>query len=139
MSLPKITPIANRPVGIYSDFHKDLTVNPITEDLARLLDEDAVNESLKNLMLTDRGERLMQPNLGSDIKATLFENNTPATLTILKQQVKDTITNFEPRITLIDVEILSNYDDNKVGIKIRYYLRNRETELSTTIFLRRVR
>lgn len=139
MALPVITPLRKRVEGLYADFHKDLTVNPVTEDLARLLDEEAVNESLKNLLLTDRGERLFQPNLGSDIRATLFENNTPATITVLKQQITDTIKNYEPRITLIDVEVLSNYDDGKVGVKIYYYLRNRETELVTTVFLRRVR
>ncbi len=139
MALPIITPLRKRPVGLYSDFHKDLTVNPVTNDLARLLDEEAIKESLKNLLLTDRGERLFQPNLGSDIRATLFENNTPATLTILKQHVLDTINNFEPRVTVIDVTVLSEYDENRVNIVIQFYVRNREVPISLTVFLERIR
>ena len=81
MPLQVISPVRKRPQGIYADFTKDLAVNPVTGDLARIIDEEAVKESLKNLLLTDRGERLFQPEVGSDIRATLFENNTPATLT----------------------------------------------------------
>lgn len=139
MALPIITPLRKRTVGLYSDFHKDLTVNPVTNDLARLLDEEAIKDSLKNLLLTDRGERLFQPNLGSDIRATLFENNTPATLTILKQHVLDTINNFEPRVTVIDVTVLSEYDENRVNIVIQFYVRNREVPISLTVFLERIR
>lgn len=139
MALPIITPLRKRPQGIYKDFRKDLTIHPITNDLAIHVDEDAVKESLTNLMMTDRGERLMQPTLGSDIRATLFDNSTPATLTILKQQVKDTINSYEPRCTLIDVQVLSEYDDNTVIIKVLYYIRNKEIQQSLTVFLERNR
>jgi len=139
MPLPVISPVRKRPQGIYADFTKDLAVNPVTGDLARIIDEEAVKESLKNLLLTDRGERLFQPEVGSDIRATLFENNTPATLTILKEQVIDTINTYEPRVTLIDVAVTSDYDDNKVYIKVSFYIRNRETPISLTVFLERVR
>lgn len=139
MPLPIISPLRKRPQGIYADFHKDLTVNPVTNDLARLLDEQAVKESLKNLLLTDRGERLMQPELGSDIRATLFENNTPAALIILKQQVTDTINNYEPRVTLIDVTVTSDYDENRVNVTIQFYIRNREVPITLTVFLERIR
>lgn len=140
MSSPllRVTPL-KRKLSLYSDFHKDLTVNPVSKDLALKLDEDAIKESLKNLVLTDKGERLFQPNLGSDIRKTLFENNTPATLRILQEQVKEVINNFEPRITLIDVEIISNYDENAVSINVVYYIRNSEVPITTTIFLERVR
>jgi uncharacterized protein len=134
----KITPLGKR-LSLYSDFHKDLTINPISKDIALKLDEDAIKESMKNLILTERGERLFQPTLGSNVRKTLFENNTPATLKILQEQVKEVINNFEPRITLIDVEIINNYDSNKVGINIIYYIRNSETPISTTIFLERAR
>jgi phage baseplate assembly protein W len=139
MPLPIISPLRKRPSGIYADFHKDLTVNPITNDIARKLDEEAVKESLKNLLLTDRGERLFQPQLGSDIRSTLFDNNTPATLTILKQLVIDTINNYEPRVTVIDVSVTSDYDENRVAITIYFYLRNKETPSTLTVFLERIR
>jgi uncharacterized protein len=138
MPLPKITPLQNRQT-LYTDFHKDLSVNPISNDLALKVNEQAINESLRNLILTDRGERLFQPNLGSDVRATLFENNTPATIRVLKERVKDVINNYEPRITLIDVEISTNYDDEKVKITIVYYIINSENPITFTVFLERIR
>lgn len=138
MPIPKITPGRNREI-LYSDFHKDFTVNPISADLALKTNEQSVNEALRNLVLTDRGERLFQPNLGGDVRATLFENNTPATIKILKEKIKNVINNFEPRITLIDVEITTNYDDERVKISIFYYLANSETPITFTTFLERTR
>lgn len=139
MALPILSPLRKRPEGLYKDFHKDLAINPISNDLAVKKDEAAVVESLRNLILTDKGERLFQPELGSDIRASLFDLATPASLLLLKQKVKDTINNNEPRITLIDVEVVSHYDDYKVEITIRFYIRNREAEQTMTVFLERTR
>jgi phage baseplate assembly protein W len=135
---PTISPLRKKKV-LYRDFHKDLTVNPISNDLAVKTNEEAVKESLKNLILTDRGERLMQPNLGSDVRASLFENATPVTLKILEERVRDVINNFEPRVSIIDVDVTSLYDDNRVQITIYFYVRNKEEPLSVDVFIERVR
>jgi phage baseplate assembly protein W len=116
-----------------------MRINPVSNDVGLLIDEAAIKESLTNLLMTDRGERLFQPTLGSDIRSTLFENNTPATLRILKEQVKQTINSNEPRITLIDVEVTSSYDENTIEVKILFYLRNREKAISVSVFLERAR
>ena len=85
-----ITPVLKKQ-SLYSDFHKDLTQNPISEDLALKRDEESVKEAIKNLILTDKGERLMQPLVGGNIRAMLFENNSPATIKIIQEQIKSTI------------------------------------------------
>jgi phage baseplate assembly protein W len=136
--IPTISPLRKKRV-LYTDFHKDLTVNPISSDLAVRSNEESVKESLKNLILTDRGERLMQPNIGSDVRASLFENATPVTLRILEERVRDVINNFEPRVSLIDVNVKSLYDDNRVQITIYFYVKNREEPLSVDVFIERVR
>jgi phage baseplate assembly protein W len=136
--IPTISPL-RKTRTLYSDFFKDLTLNPISSDLALRTNEDAIKEALKNLILTDRGERLMQPNLGSDVRASLFENATPVTLKILEERVKDVINNFEPRVSLIDVDVTSLYDDNRVQITIYFYVKNQENPLSVEVFIERVR
>lgn len=136
--IPRVSPLRKKRI-IYTDFHKDLTVNPISTDLALKNNEESIKESLKNLILTDRGERLFQPNLGSDVRASLFENVTPVTLKILEERVKDVINNFEPRISLIDVDVTSLYDDNKVKVVIYFYVKNSEDPISVTVFIERVR
>lgn len=124
---------------MYSDFHKDLTVNPISGDLAVKNDEEAVKEALKNIILMDKGEKLFQPTFGGNIRAMLFELNSPATLKLIQEQIKSTINNYEPRVELIGVEVYSLIDDNKVAIKIIYALRNREEPLEVEFILERVR
>jgi len=133
-----ITPVRKKQ-SLFSDFHKDLTQNPISEDLALKRDEEAVKESLKNLILTDKGERLMQPLLGGNIRAMLFENNTPATIKFLQEQIKATIEEYEPRASLIDVTVQSSLDENTINVTIYFYINNIEQPITLTVFLERTR
>jgi len=138
MVVPIVTPTQKK-ISLYSDFHKDLTQNPISLDLAVKRDEEAVKESLKNLILTNKGERLFQPLLGGNIAAQLFENNTPATIKLIQEQVKSTILQYEPRAQLIDVVVQSSIDNNKVEITIYFYITNIEQPITVTVFLERTR
>jgi len=138
MPVPFISPRAKK-IPIYRDFHKDMTKSPVNDDLAVKVDEDAVKESIKNLILTDKGERLMQPLLGGSIRALLFDNNTPSTLKLIQEQVRETIEEYEPRATLIDVQVTSQIDDNLVRITIFFYVNNVEQPISVSVFLERIR
>ena len=133
-----VTPVRKR-VSLFSDFHKDLTQNPITEDLAVKRDEEAVKEAIKNLILTDRGERLMQPLVGGNIRAMLFENNTPSTIKIIQESIKETINFYEPRATLLDVIVQSSLDESTVEVGIYFYINNIEQPITLTVFLERTR
>lgn len=138
MVVQLITPVRKR-TTLYSDFHKDLTVNPISEDLAVKRDEEAVKESIKNLILTDRGERLMQPYIGGNIRAMLFENNTPAVIKMIQERIRMTIETYEPRASLIDVNVLSSIDENTVKVDIYFYINNVAEPIALTVFLERTR
>ena len=133
-----ITPLTKK-MNLYSDLYKDLTINPISEDLALKLDEEAVKESIKNLILTDKGERLFQPNLGGNIRAMLFENNTPATVKIVQDQIETIIKQYEPRAELIDVQVTSNIDDYNMNVKIIFYVSNNQAPITVSVFLERTR
>jgi phage baseplate assembly protein W len=133
-----ISPVRKRQ-SLFSDFHKDLTQNPVSEDLALKRDEEAVKESIKNLILTDRGERLMQPLVGSSIRSMLFENNTPSTIKMIQELITETIQTFEPRATLIDVIVQSSLDDSTVQVGIYFYINNSEQPVTLTVFLERTR
>ena len=137
-AIPTITPLRNKRV-MYSDFYKDLITNPISNDLALRTNEESIKESIRNLILTDRGERLMQPNIGSDVRASLFENATPVTLRILEERVRDVINNYEPRASIINIDVTSLYDDNRVQVTIYFYVKNREEPISVDVFIERVR
>jgi phage baseplate assembly protein W len=119
--------------------YKDLTQNPTNGDLALRRDEESVKESIKNLILTDKGERLMQPLIGGNIRAMLFENITPAVLKIIEEQIFITVEEYEPRAELIDVEVKSTIDDNKVEVTIRFYITNIAQPIQLKVFLERIR
>jgi phage baseplate assembly protein W len=138
MVVQLITPVTKRRT-LYSDFHKDLTINPISGDLAVKRDEEAIKESMKNLILTDRGERLMQPYIGGNIRAMLFENNTPATIKMIQEQIRTTIETYEPRVSIIDINVLSSLDENTVKVDIYFYINNVEQPISLSVFLERTR
>jgi phage baseplate assembly protein W len=133
-----LTPKSKK-ITIHTDFKKNLEVSPVSSDITVLKDEDAVKESIKNLILTDRGERLMQPTIGGNIRAMLFENITPSIITLIEEQVRTTINLYEPRAELIDVIVTSNIDDNIVRIKVIFYVRNNQQPISVDVFLERTR
>jgi phage baseplate assembly protein W len=129
----------SKKISIYSDFKKDLEISPLSLDLTVFKDEDSIKESITNILLTDRGERLMQPNLGGNIRAMLFENITPGVMTMIEDQVRTTIDLYETRAELIDVLVTSNIDDNVVKIEVQFYIRNNQQPISVDVFLERTR
>lgn len=138
MTINVKTPISKKP-NLYNDFHKDLRISPISKDIALLKDEDAVKESIKNLILTDPGERLMQPFIGGGIRSLLFENITPGVLKVIESRCADTIKIYEPRAELIDVTASSFYDDNKVNVNIQFYIKNVDRPIALDLILERIR
>ena len=134
-----LTPTTRRKSDVYADFHKDMTQSPINFDLARKVDEEAVKESIRNLILTDRGERLFQPDIGSDIRKMLFENINSATVEVIKNLVRTTIRNYEPRANLIGVDVLTSIDSLQVDIIITFNIINRIEPIVFAVTLDRVR
>ena len=126
-------------ISIYSDFKKDLEISPLSQDLTVFKDEDSIKESIRNLLLTDSGERLMQPNIGGNIRAMLFENITPGNLTLIEDQVRTTLDIHEPRAEIIDVSVSAIDEQNVVRIRIQFYILNNQQPISVDVFLERTR
>ena len=138
MTVQVYTPRTKKPV-LYSDFRKDLAKSPVSNDIALLKDEDSVKESIKILILTDPGERLMQPFIGGGIRALLFENITPAVIKIIEDRVRTAVEIYEPRAELIDVTVSSNIDDNQVGVTVRFYVQSQQQPIVLNVILERIR
>ena len=123
----------------FSDFTRNLEQVPGRREISRVINENSVRESIKNLVLTDRGERLMQPNLGCDVRGSLFESIDPNTILILRENIKSTLRTYEPRCNVRDVEIIGNIEENDLKVKIIFSVINTNRNLSLTIDLSRVR
>jgi len=124
---------------IFSDFLDSFAKTPVGNQLARITNERSVNQALKNLIMTDLGERMFQPNIGSNIRSTLFQNNLPEVLSTLEFYIQNTINNNEPRVNLLDVRISSTDNEHGITITIVYALINNADPISFSFILRRVR
>lgn len=111
-------------MGIFSDFNTSFAVHPVKKDLAVKEDINAVKQSVRNLLLTNRGERLMQPNIGSKMRSLLFENFSPQTAELVKQYTRETIENYEPRASLIDVTVSPDPDNNNLNVTVLFAIIN---------------
>jgi phage baseplate assembly protein W len=114
------------PVERVSKGFKDLSmtfqVNPINYDLIALKNETAIARSIRNLVFTYPGEKFFNENLGSKISRSLFENIDDISASVIKDEIKNTIENYEPRVDLISVDVFANYDNNEFNVTINYYI-----------------
>ena len=109
---------------IYSDIDLTFTRVPGTNDIALSYDDQAVIRSVKNLLLTNRFERLFQPDVGSNLRAMLFENLSYSTASTLEEEIKITIENEEPRVTSTTVKVTPDYDKNGYYVNLTFYIGN---------------
>lgn len=127
-------------IEFFSDFMNDLDKTPFGNQVAKVTNVDAVNQSLRNLIKTNLGERFFQPNLGSDVYASLFENNTPDYEDLLEVFITNTINNCEPRAKLNKVNVSSDLsNENAIAVSIEYYLINNPSPITLNILLKRIR
>jgi phage baseplate assembly protein W len=124
---------------VASDFHSDLTIVPGKLDIARKVNESAIKESIKNIILTNKGERPFNPEFGSNIRQMLFENVTPQTIDVTKELVREAIENFEPRCELIGVDVTGDIDRNDIRVDIVFRVINNDTATRFSVILNRVR
>lgn len=117
------TNISDKTVRVWKDLNLNFGIHPITDDINRVYDVDAVKRSVKHLVLTDFGERPFQPWLGSNIRALLFENLNPFTVSVLRTTIETLLENFEPRVILYDLEI-NDAISNTLRITIYFKLVN---------------
>lgn len=129
----------NKRTELSSDFLTSFAVSPVGNQLGRVVNERAVVQSLKNIISTDLGERLFQPNIGSDVRRMLFENIAKENLTAVSSYIQTAIQRNEPRVSLINIDVTAYPEENGIAITIYYNLINNPEPLSFTYILKRVR
>lgn len=123
----------------YSDFYTNLSRNFGTGDVARLTNEDSIYTSLKNIIMTRKGERPFFPEFGCNISGLLFENYNRFTQKTLETEVRTSIENFEPRVSLIKVVVDGKPDSNEVSMILYFTIINRPETFSVSFPLSRIR
>ena len=130
---------SSRSVKTYSDLNLNFTRNPATGDVARLTDIEAVKRSVRNLVLTNQFERPFHPEIGSSVRALLFENVTPLNAVLLEDRIREVIINFENRAQLTNVNVIDDADRNGYRVIINFQVLNSVDNVSITEFLQRLR
>ena len=104
----------------FKDISMTFQANPLNEDLIALKNENAIARSIRNIVFTTPGEKFFTPSFGSRITESLFENIDDITATIIVDEIRESIQNYEPRVELNNVEAFPNYDNNSFDLVITY-------------------
>ena len=123
----------------FSDLDLNFTAHPVTGDISRLYDENAIKRSVRNLLQTNNFERPFHSEIGSQIRALLFEPASPVLNTMLKRVIVDTITTFEPRVVVNSVTVSSNADNNSLNVTLVFTIVNTVNPVTMNVVLQRTR
>ena len=123
---------------------KDLSVtfkkHPVTDDLVQVKDKAAIVQAITGLLLTRKGERPFQPDLGCDVQNVLFEPLDYASAGIIKKEIKETLLRYEPRISVDRILCDPDFDNNGYEVELNYTIVGRDdTPVAVDFFLERTR
>ena len=104
----------------FKDISMTFQSNPLNDDLIGLKNENAIARSVRNIVFTLPGEKFFNESFGSRITESLFENIDEITATVIVDEIRESVTNYEPRVEVVDVEAFPNYDNNSFDVVLTY-------------------
>ena len=104
----------------FKDVSASFLVSTLNYDIISLKNENAIARSLRNLVLTLPGERFFNENLGSNVSKSLFDNIDSVSASIIQSEIENTIKNYEPRVNLLAVNVVPDFDNNNFDVTITY-------------------
>lgn len=123
----------------YRDIDLNFTRNPVTNDVSIVEDANAVKAAVRNIVLTNFGERPFNPDIGSGIRRLLFEPLSPITAAAIQTKIENSLENFEPRIELLEINVVTNLDNNSFDVSIGFRMSGDNRPVFVPITLKRLR
>ena len=130
---------STRSSRIFKDLNLDFQQNTATKDIQKITDIEAVKRSVRNLINTNHYEKPFHPEIGSNLRAMLFELMTPQMNHVISKQIENLINNYEPRCRLVEVANRPNIDRNGYSVSISFYVVNNPNPVQVETFLERLR
>ena len=124
---------------IYKDLNLAFEQNTATKDIQKIKDVEAVKRSVRNLINTNHYEKPFHPEIGSNLRAMLFELMTPQMNHVISKQIENLINNYEPRCNLVQVFTQPRLDRNGYSVQISFREQNHPDEVIVESFLERLR
>ena len=104
----------------YKDLSMSFESNPLNDDLVSLSDTTAIARSIRNIVFTQPGEKFFNPEFGSRVSESLFEVVDEVSTIAIRDEIRSSIINYEPRVNLLDVLVNPNPDENEMNVTIKY-------------------
>ena len=104
----------------FKDISMSFKVNPLNDDLIALKNSSAIARSIRNIVFTQPGEKFFNPNFGSRVSESLFENVDNSSAIVIRDEIRNSIKNFEPRVKLLNVFVRPNSEFNEMNVTIEY-------------------
>jgi len=125
---------------IYKDISLYFTRNPVTSDVTIVTDIQDIKRAVRHIVLLNPGEKPFHPEIGTGVRAALFQNFTAPIKALLSSRIQEQLRKYESRIEVTNVSINDNLDNNEMSCKIEFNIRNapQQTE-EVDIFLQRIR
>ena len=123
----------------FSDLDLNFTANPVSKDVSKKYDENAIKQSIKSLIMTRNFERPFRSDIGSQIKTLMFEPITPMLSALIKKTIENTLNSYEPRANILNISVLLSPDNNGIYVTIVFAIVNTSTPISVDLFLERTR
>ena len=130
---------SQRSSRIYKDLNLDFQQNTATKDIQKITDVEAVKRAVRNLINLNHYEKPFHPEIGSNLRAMLFENMTPQMNQLISKQIEQIITNYEPRARLVEVRTLPQIDRNAYAVTINFQVVNQPEPVVVEALLERLR
>jgi phage baseplate assembly protein W len=123
----------------FRDLDLSFIAHPIRKDINILTNEYAIINSVKNLVLTNFYERPFRPEIGSNVRRLLFENYDVIVSAQLQDALRETIENYEPRVSISKIKLNPDPDRNGYNVTLEFFIINLTNPLTITFFLERIR
>jgi phage baseplate assembly protein W len=133
------TEVASAKKPYYSDFYTNFNAHPQNKRLAKYVNEESVKRSIRNLILTEKYDRMFQPEIGCRIKSLLFENISNAISEEIKKTIDETIRQYEPRARIVDIIVQANESRHAYDIYIYFEIINSVNPVALNLTLYRAR
>jgi len=130
---------STRSSRIFKDLNLDFQQNTATKDIQKIKDIEAVKRSVRNLINTNHYEKPFHPEIGSNLRAMLFELMSPQMNHLISKQIENLINNYEPRCNLVEVFAQPMFDRNGYAVQISFYVQNYPNPVVVESFLERLR
>ena len=117
---------STRSSRIFKDLNLDFQQNTATKDIQKITDIEAVKRSVRNLINTNHYEKHFHPEIGSNLRAMLFELMSPQMNHLISKQIENLINNYEPRCNLVEVFAQPMFDRNGYSVQISFMVNNHQ-------------